>query len=552
MFNDVQRSFYLQGLGLDPVVIREIEEMRAESPARPLSQKGLKNILVDFYSQKNGQRRKLESYTVEFLYSLWLELFSPCHEYYVQVRPKNIDRSGRVSSTTADFMVFEPEGVCLVECKPTVALEHLAAKRPDEWVCRDGVWTRPPVEAWANERGLRYMIWCPPEPHGIYQANLLILYAQQCVDGGAPAIEACISRLIKTVEEKPLVVAEALTSISSLSGTHLLKALASKQIFGPLKSIPLDEVDRFPLYASSAQAEANDALSFTALQGGMLQPTVGSPILLASVVDYEHGIKRLERVKRILAGEDSGSRRYLDLVKKVLDARDGGGNELEVCLTEYYKSGRRVSQLTSAQEELMHLSILRYRRDATIRGKVQAHDHLTLLCRNAGVRTPCRATFNARLKKFSLEKRAYTEGGHRGFHAVELATDPGARTLRCFLPGIMVHVDSTKFDERCSPDFLATLGFDCPTLYLAIDSATGKPLGRAILFGTSCRNSLAVLIRDVLHRQGSLPRYWIVDGGSEYTGEWFESFCTLIGATRIQPPPVILGRTHMLKTRWAA
>jgi putative transposase len=100
----------------------------------------------------------------------------------------------------------------------------------------------------------------------------------------------------------------------------------------------------------------------------------------------------------------------------------------------------------------------------------------------------------------------------------------------------MVHVDSTKFDERCTPDFLSSLGFDCPTLYLAMDSATGRPLGRAILFGPACRNALAVLIRDILYRQGFLPRYWNADGGSEYIGPWLEGFCSLTGATRIQPP----------------
>jgi putative transposase len=100
----------------------------------------------------------------------------------------------------------------------------------------------------------------------------------------------------------------------------------------------------------------------------------------------------------------------------------------------------------------------------------------------------------------------------------------------------MVHVDSTKFDIRCSPDLLAKLGFDCPTIYIAMDSATGRPLGRAVLFGSACRNALAVLIRDIYARQGFLPRYWIVDQGAEYMGHWFSEFCTVFGATRIQPP----------------
>ncbi|HET6805892.1 MAG TPA: hypothetical protein VFH59_10685 [Frateuria sp.] len=98
-------------------------------------------------------------------------------------------------------------------------------------------------------------------------------------------------------------------------------------------------------------------------------------------------------------------------------------------------------------------------------------------------------------------------------------------------------MDSTKFDARCSPDQLQGFGFECPTLYVAMDSASGMPLGYAVLFGPSRRLALAVLIRDVLHRQGVLPRYWIADGGAEYVGPWFEGFCDYTTATRIQPPP---------------
>jgi len=111
MLTDAMRSFYYQGLQLEPSVIREIEEMRVGSPARKLSQRGLKNTIVDFYSKKNEQRRDFESYTCEFLYGLELELFSGCHEYYVQVQPKNIERYGRTSSMTADFLVFEPGNI---------------------------------------------------------------------------------------------------------------------------------------------------------------------------------------------------------------------------------------------------------------------------------------------------------------------------------------------------------------------------------------------------------------------------------------------------------
>ena len=64
MLTDARRAIYYQALGLSPAVIREVEEMRLESPSRRASQRGLKNILVDFYSARNADRRLFESYNV--------------------------------------------------------------------------------------------------------------------------------------------------------------------------------------------------------------------------------------------------------------------------------------------------------------------------------------------------------------------------------------------------------------------------------------------------------------------------------------------------------
>jgi putative transposase len=537
MFTDAQRNLFYQARGLHPVAIREIDEMRVNSPARDISQKGLKNTIVDFFSMTNQRRWKLESYTCEFLYALHLEVFGGCDEYYAQVQPKNVVRNGRTNSITVDFMVFDGAGIRLVECKPRNRLEALGASKPDEWVCHEGRWTRPPVDAWARERGMTYTVWSPPEPHGIYQANLLALYGVVSATGSKEAESLGVRRLRKALQNTPLTIRAALDLIVGLTGVHILAALAKGYIFGPLKSVPIDEADRFTLFAVKSQAFECDEQLLSQLKAHIAQPSVDSKLLLASPTDYSRGQGRLARVNQILAGEQPPTRRYAPLVNAVIQARASGESDLEACLTLFANSGRRVAQLTGDQESEIRTAIARYRSDALVRTKVQAHDHLVMACKCKGIRPPSRRTFNARLRQMSDLKRAYTEGGYRGYHAAECASDPGDRTLRCSVPGLMVHIDSTKFDLRCSPDFLTALGFDCPTLYVAMDSATGMPLGYAVLFGPACRNALAVLIRDILHRQGALPRYWVADGGSEYIGPWFEELCSLLGATRIQPPP---------------
>ena len=59
MLSDAQRHMYYQAQGLSPVVIRELEEMRLASPSRPVSQRGLKNLIVDMRSPRNQARRRL-------------------------------------------------------------------------------------------------------------------------------------------------------------------------------------------------------------------------------------------------------------------------------------------------------------------------------------------------------------------------------------------------------------------------------------------------------------------------------------------------------------
>lgn len=537
MLSDAERSLYYQSLGLRPAVVREVEEMRAASPSRALSQKGQRNIIVDFYSPQNAQRRRFESYTSEFLYGLELEIFGRCHEYYVQVSPKNVERYGKTASATVDFLVFDPERIRLVECKPQTALEALSRKKPGEWICSDDGWHRPPLEAWAGDRGLSYDIWSPPHPHGIYQANLLALHGAMLSQLSGLAEEPCTRRLRAAALNEVVALSDALARFKGLTCPHVLAAIVQGYLFGTLRSVPIDATDRFLLYGERDRALVQDREMLGRLRLEHQQPGLDSKVLRARSSDYQCGLERLARVDRMLAGGEVVTRRYASLVRAVVEARERGLNPLDVCVTSYERSGRREGQLTSDQERALAWAVRQYRTDPLYRRKLQAHDALRLRCESEGIRTPSRTTFHVRLKQGDRGVRAYTEGGYRGFHASEAAIDPSLRTQRCIVPGLMVHVDSTKFDVRCKPELIASLGFDCPTLYIAIDSATGMPIGRAVLYGHACRNALAVLIRDIFFRQGCLPRYWIADGGSEYVGKWFEGFCNIYGATRIQPPP---------------
>src|SRR6185437_15391809 len=100
--------------------------------------------------------------------------------------------------------------------------------------------------------------WSPPEPHGVYQANLLALYGVLSATGCEEAEAPCIARLHRALRKAPLTIGAALTLIRGLSGTHVLAALAKGYLFGPLHSVPLDEADRFPLFVTKSQASECD------------------------------------------------------------------------------------------------------------------------------------------------------------------------------------------------------------------------------------------------------------------------------------------------------
>lgn len=126
---------------------------------------------------------------------------------------------------------------------------------------------------------MTYTVWSPPEPHGVYQANLLALYgmvsATSCMEVDAP----CVRRLRKALQSTPLTIRAALDLISGLTGVHILAALARGYVFGPLQSVLIDEADRFMLFAVKSQAVECDEQLLSQLKAHISQPSVDSKLL---------------------------------------------------------------------------------------------------------------------------------------------------------------------------------------------------------------------------------------------------------------------------------
>jgi len=110
-----------------------------------------------------------------------------------------------------------------------------------------------------------------------------------------------------------------------------------------------------------------------------------------------------------------------------------------------------------------------------------------------------------------------------------------ARSLSAMGFGHTVHIDSSKFDNRVAPNVLLGLPAECATFYLAVDEATGMPIGCKLIFGAARIQGMALLMRDIVRRHGFLPRMIHCDRGPENRSKWMEAFCHLRTGIRYSP-----------------
>jgi putative transposase len=520
---------------------RQLEEIRHGCPAREVGAGAKKNIITGLSSRINGDLRKLESMSCEALCALELEVFSGATAYYCQPRIFDVPRP-RASRTyfnpaTLDLLVYGKTGPYLVECKPEATLEKLVDRKPEEWVKNEAGYANLAHQRWSSISGIQVRVWAAPTPQAHYTSNLENLYAakgEQLDDRQRRKAERLLARLA----DGPLSCDDAIDCVRGISSRTLWTILADGTIYGTVKSCPLELSDRFLLFADEEQALAIDRVNLDGLANSMRSVTrLESPLLTARTSDYKCSKERVERADRILIGVEENTRRMAPLVKLVCQARANGENPLEVCLTRFHQSGNREQRLTDQQEVEID-RVIRTRWQApnadNVTTQLGLYHALKVACEKAGIKAPSRPSLVRRLECFSKEIRAEVTGGRKALHAVEDPVDPLHASLVKQTPWIRSHVDSTKWDQRLDPGVIDAMPYACPTVYVAIDS-TGVPLGRAVMFGPSCRAYLGVLLRDIVVRHGYLPRFIMHDGGGEYR-RWFEQILELTGMSEYQGP----------------
>lgn len=525
--DQVARQQIYAHMGLPDRSIRQLEVMASTSGRRKVGGAALTNVRVRHASMKNRDSRVLESHMCELIFAYELEFDPDVLGYEVQVPCRGVQRRtslGRkhVSNANIDFLVFRHETVELVECKTLAWIEERASI-DQGWEPSGDHWTYLPYENLANELGIPFSVWSPPQPSGVYQQNLEACYSllrsQLDSMGSLAAFQA--SDLLRG---SSLSIDELCRLIDGFNYRVALWMLANGKAFGPWMSTPISLGDRFNLYLDHRHARSEDANLLQHAWIHMQQPETVDPLSSASPTDRRKAGERLSRLKLMSAGELQWTRRMQDLAAHVDREVAKGRSALAACLTHYYKSGNRVSRLHLEQEQTIENVV----RDFWLPGKVQSAGELYQVfldeCERRGIEPCGRWRLDELRREQSPLRRALSTGGFRAYHALRPSTDPRMRSLPPLGYGQVLHVDSSDLDVRCAPNLMNGMPAIKAKFYIGIDGATGDTMAHSLIFGAARTDGLALLIREYVRRHGMLPRMIHLDRGSENTSRWLEEF----------------------------
>lgn len=521
---------YLITLGIPTLARSAICDLREASPARKTGRNALHSLTTRLCSAKNDDVRLVESESCEHLFALELELDPEVLGYCCQTPCRGVDRlsaSGRRISSpiTLDFLVFKRSGVELVECKHLARLQREASKHPHEWREVDGVFKRESLEIWAQQRSIRYWNWMPPEPFGIYFRNLELLYAFSRKKHSGALDPAIIIRLKTLLNRGPLSVAEIPSVLPNVSMPDVYTALAKRHLHGPLKSASLEDPENFMLFTDELRASSHDNECFARIQENLTPVSPTKRSILASAVDYNRGKVRLERIRRMLSGEEPRTKRLKPLCDAVSNATLSGKDPLDLCVTRFADCGNRSDRFSPLVERIIWHVINKYWRSGKTTVKKQIQVRVARIARRLKEARPSYKAVAIRINTLRPEEVDLRSGGKRRYHARKAPTDPRSRTLKPVAPQLCYCIDSSKFDNRTAASIAGKLLFAPPTLYVACDLHEERPVGHALIFGSARTDGLAILTRDYTKRFGVKPHRILVDRGSENRSKWHCGFC---------------------------
>lgn len=537
-----ERAAVYQTLALTAAQQRAIEELVRLSPARAVGKGALRNIRGSLPSKKCQALRLFESHTVERMYLYELELDPRVVGYVTQVPLTRVERRlpnghRHITAATLDALVFAYDAITLVECKD---LSWLRAHEDQKgWSCKDGIWSCEPYARWAAAHGLAFRVWHPPYPFAIYLRNLELLYARigEPLDGAAEAAAAKVPRLLKN---HAFTWAELRAQLPGIDGRVLSILLAQRRLFGTIQSDPIG-TDAFRVFGDEAQALEVDQALLDARARMLGTPGEEVPVAAPSAAATHCAMRRLQRLQAIEKGEARPTRRLRQLAKQVAEAEQKGITPYDACLPAFAACGNRLPRLDETQQTLLRRAVKDFQSRTPAISETSACALLEQECNAAEVTAPTITTFRRALRAEDPALRALKTGGMRAFQSAAARSDPRMRSGSASGFLHTIHIDSSKRDVRASPELKRLIdqrrglkdddgrGYD--SFYIAVDEATDEVVGHAFVVGPSRTEGVALLLREIAHRYGMLPRVIVLDRGSDNQSHWLREFALRWGIT---------------------
>lgn len=541
MLSSTEFAVYCGRAKLCAAAVEYISAVRAGPPARRVGDTARGNVCARIPSKGIGLTVQAESRTCEALFVYESDLSPDVLEVWDQPMPLQLRRDKgakgtHVATYTPDFLVLRTDGPALVQCKPHTALERNIATKAEEWSYSEGVPQYIPATTAAKKLGLPHEIYVSDDTAPRYLANLEFLHALQLGHYAELPDDAC-QRALEGLQGSP-TIRELCSSKRGPEPAVIYQLLARSKIFGALKAQLLSQQDTFRVFADRAEAEEFQA---RLLQTYRATPDEGSETDLAALLratpdELKHATMIYAGIQEVLAGVRKPTRNEYRYLQRLSDASPLGTHPLAACLPRFSARGNRAPRLTPEQERIVEDVVKTHWTSGICKDKSQLLGHVDSACTERGVPKISKSTLRTRCAKVAPEQVAYGRLGVRGYHSTRPPVSADHATLRCEIPGLIGHVDSTQFDVRAWSSFELAQFCEPPWLYVFYDEATTRALGAWLGFGKSDRFALSLAFRDLAKRQGRVPAYFFEDRGSEYGSVLWEQLLAGFNSTKYSRP----------------
>ncbi|WP_083868210.1 TnsA endonuclease N-terminal domain-containing protein [Dyella ginsengisoli] len=541
MLSSTEFAAYCGQARLCKAAVEYISAVRAGPPSRRVGDTARHNVCARIPSSGIGLTVQAESRTCEAAFVYESELSPEVLEIWDQPIPLQIRRNRgakgtHVASYTPDFLVLRKAGPALVECKPYAALQKNIANKPDEWSYSGGVPRYLPAHTAAERLGLPHELYVADDTASRHLANLEFLHALQ-LNPAVNCPDEMVQRILARLHGAPTIL-ELCSAKRGPAPSIVYQLLAESKIFGALRAQLLTQQDVFRLFANRSeayefQAQLLQAYRATPEKGG---ETALAALLSATPRELAHANETYAGIQEVLAGVRKPTRNEYRYLQRISNTSLEAAHPLAACLPRFSDRGNRVPRLTTDQERIVESVIKTHWTSGICKDRSQLLGHVDSACTRHGVQKISKSTLRTRCSKVAPEQVALGRLGVRGYHSTRPPVSAEHATLRCEIPGLIGHVDSTQFDGRVWSECELAKFCEPPWLYVFYDEATSRALGAWIGFGKSDRFGLFLAFRDLVRRQGRLPPYMLQDRGSEYGSVLWEQLQARFNITKYSRP----------------